>query len=138
MKSSFEMRWKGKPPPVEAFEPVAQLMNLCVWVKTNGDTGSLYRSRHRLVFVSGKPDAPRGNNVQLDKHARNRTNVWNYLGVNSSPRRGRTRGVDLHPTVKPIAMVATYRELSLKVLVDGAVNGDLAAAELALKIRAHA
>jgi hypothetical protein len=26
MKSSFEMRWKGKPPPVEAFEPVAQLI----------------------------------------------------------------------------------------------------------------
>jgi Family of unknown function (DUF5681) len=34
--------------------------------------------------------------------------------------------------------VATYRELSLKVLVDRAVNGDLDAAELTLKIRAHA
>jgi len=34
--------------------------------------------------------------------------------------------------------VATYRELSLKLLVDRAVNGDLEAAELALKIRAHA
>ena len=37
---------------------------------------------------------------------RNRTNVWNYPGVNSSARRGRTRGLDLHPTVKPIAMVS--------------------------------
>ena len=34
--------------------------------------------------------------------------------------------------------VATYRELSLKVLVDRAVSGDLEAAELALKIRARA
>jgi hypothetical protein len=34
--------------------------------------------------------------------------------------------------------VATYRELSLKVLVDRAVNGDLEAAELALKILARA
>ena len=82
------------------------LLNLCVWVKTNGDMGSLYRSRHELVFVFGKPDTTRVNNVELDKHRRNRTNVWNYPGVNSSPRRGRTRGVDLHPTVKPIAMVS--------------------------------
>lgn len=34
--------------------------------------------------------------------------------------------------------VATFRELSLKMLVDRAVGGDLAAAELALKIRARA
>ena len=82
------------------------LLNLCVWVKTNGGMGSLYRSRHQLVFVFGKADTTRGNNVQLDKHGRDRTNVWNYPGVNSSPRRGRARGVELHPTVKPIAMVS--------------------------------
>jgi len=34
--------------------------------------------------------------------------------------------------------VATYRELSLKMLVDRAISGDLAAAELALKILARA
>jgi hypothetical protein len=27
------------------------LLNLCVWVKSNGGMGSLYRSRHELVFV---------------------------------------------------------------------------------------
>ena len=74
------------------------LLNLCVWVKTNGDTGSLYRSRHELVFVFCKGDTTRVNNVEVDKHRRNRTNVWNY--------RGRKRGLDLHPTVKPIAMVS--------------------------------
>jgi hypothetical protein len=83
-----------------------ELLNLCVWVKTNGGLGSLYRSRHELVFVFGKRDATRVNNVQLGKHGRNRTNVWNYPGMNSFARRGRTRGLDVHPTVKPIAMVS--------------------------------
>lgn len=82
------------------------LLNLCVWVKTNGGMGSLYRSRHELVFVFGRRDAARVNNVQLGRHGRNRTNVWNYPGMNSFARRGRTRGLDLHPTVKPLAMVS--------------------------------
>jgi len=58
------------------------------------------------VFVFGKPGAERINNVQLGKFGRNRTNVWNYPGMNSFTRKGRTRGLDYHPTVKPIAMVA--------------------------------
>ena len=82
------------------------LLNLCVWVKPNGGMGSLYRSRHELVFVFGKPDTTRLNDVEVDKHRRNRTNVWNYPGLNSSARRGRARGHDLPPTVKPIAMVS--------------------------------
>ena len=83
-----------------------ELINLCVWVKTNGGMGSLYRSRHELVFVFGKRGARRLNNVQLGQYGRNRTNVWNYPGMNSFARRGRTRGLDFHPTCKPIAMVA--------------------------------
>ena len=36
------------------------LLNLCIWAKTNGGMGSLYRSRHELVFVfkSGKARIP--------------------------------------------------------------------------------
>ena len=83
-----------------------ELINLCVWVKTNGGMGSLYRSRHELVFVFGKRGARRLNNVQLGQYGRNRTNVWNYPGMNSFARRGRTRGLDFHPTCKPIVMVA--------------------------------
>jgi ParB/RepB/Spo0J family partition protein len=83
-----------------------QLLNLCVWVKTNGGMGSLYRSQHELVFAFCREGAARTNNVQLGKFGRNRTNVWNYPGMNSFPPRGRTRGLDYHPTVKPIAMVA--------------------------------
>ena len=82
------------------------LVNLCVWVKTNGGMGSLYRSRHELVFVFAKRGAQRQNNVQLGRFGRNRTNVWNYPGMNSFARRGRTCGLELHPTVKPLVMVS--------------------------------
>jgi len=47
------------------------------------------------------------NNVQLGQFGRNRSNVWHYPGVNSFAR-GVTEGnlLALHPTVKPVAMVA--------------------------------
>ncbi|CUH41202.1 site-specific DNA-methyltransferase [Ruegeria atlantica] len=81
------------------------LINLCVWNKTNGGMGGLYRSKHELVAVFKKPGAPHINNVELGKHGRNRTNVWDYAGVNSF---GAGREADLadHPTVKPTALVA--------------------------------
>ncbi len=81
------------------------LINLCVWNKTNGGMGSLYRSKHELVCIFKKPGAPHINNVELGKHGRNRTNVWDYAGVNSF---GKGREADLadHPTVKPTALVA--------------------------------
>jgi DNA modification methylase len=101
------MDWRHLLEIVSAIRALGcELLNLCVWVKTNGGMGSLYRSRHELVFVFSKGDATRVNNVQLGKHGRNRTNVWNYPGMNSFARRGRTRGLDLHPTVKPLAMVS--------------------------------
>jgi hypothetical protein len=83
-----------------------ELLNLCVWVKTNGGMGSLYRSRHELVFVFRNGGDAHRNNVQLGRFGRNRTNVWNYPGANIFKRNGRKSDLDLHPTVKPIAMVA--------------------------------
>jgi len=82
-----------------------ELLNLCVWVKTNGGMGSLYRSRHELVFVFRNGAEAHRNNVQLGRFGRNRTNVWNYPGANVFKRNGRKSDLDLHPTVKPIAMV---------------------------------
>ncbi|WP_282168759.1 site-specific DNA-methyltransferase [Ruegeria atlantica] len=81
------------------------LINLCVWNKTNGGMGSLYRSKHELVAIFKKPGASHINNVELGKHGRNRTNVWDYAGVNSF---GAGREADLadHPTVKPTALMA--------------------------------
>lgn len=81
-----------------------ELKNLCIWNKTNGGMGSLYRSQHELVFVFKAGTGRHINNVELGKHGRNRTNVWTYPGMNSL---GRTRDADLaaHPTVKPVALV---------------------------------
>ena len=83
----------------------AQQLNLCAWVKTNGGMGSLYRSQHELVGVFKNGAASHINNVRLGKYGRNRTNVWVYEGVNTvNPER--RRELALHPTVKPVALVA--------------------------------
>lgn len=98
-----------------------ELINLCVWNKTNGGMGSLYRSKHELVVVLKKGDAPHINNIQLGRFGRYRTNVWDYAGVNGF---GRDRAEDLanHPTVKPVALVAdAIRDVSNRgdVVLDG-------------------
>jgi hypothetical protein len=59
------------------------LLNLCVWNKSNAGMGSLYRSKHELVFVYKVGSAPHFNAVELGRHGRNRTNVWDYASVNS-------------------------------------------------------
>lgn len=82
-----------------------ELKNLCVWAKTNGGMGSLYRSQHELVFVFKHGTAPHRNNVELGRHGRYRTNVWSYAGANTF-RRGRDQDLADHPTVKPVALVA--------------------------------
>jgi DNA modification methylase len=85
----------------------SELKNLCVWVKDNGGMGSLYRSQHELVFVFKHGRNGHRNNVQLGQFGRNRSNVWDYPGVNSFARCGVEGNLlALHPTVKPVAMVA--------------------------------
>jgi hypothetical protein len=82
----------------------SELKNLCVWNKTNGGMGSLYRSKHELVAVFKVGRARHINNVALGAHGRYRTNVWDYAGINSF---GAERDAELamHPTVKPVALV---------------------------------
>ncbi|WP_229804896.1 DNA methyltransferase [Neogemmobacter tilapiae] len=81
------------------------LLNLCVWNKSNAGMGSLYRSKHELIFVYRVGDAPHLNQVELGRHGRNRTNVWDYASVNSM-RGSRREDLALHPTVKPTGLVA--------------------------------
>ena len=81
------------------------LLNLCVWNKSNAGMGSLYRSKHELVFVYRVGTAPHVNAVELGRHGRNRTNVWDYPSVNSLAG-SRREDLALHPTVKPTALVA--------------------------------
>jgi DNA modification methylase len=88
---------------IDAF---SELKNLCVWAKTNGGMGTFYRSRHELVFVWKIGTAPHTNNFGLGDKGRYRTNVWsNYAGVNSFGSE-RMEQFELHPTVKPVALVA--------------------------------
>jgi DNA modification methylase len=101
------MDWRHIAEALAAVEKSErEMINLCVWSKSNGGMGSLYRSAHELVLVFRALGEKHLNNVQLGRFGRNRTNVWNYPGMNSFARRGRARALDLHPTVKPIAMVA--------------------------------
>jgi DNA modification methylase/predicted nucleic acid-binding protein len=95
------------------------LLNMCVWVKNNGGMGSFYRSRHELVFVFRNGKGRYRNNVQLGQYGRNRTNVWEYPGVNTLSRQGEEGNLlALHPTVKPVAMVAD-------ALLDCSARGDI-------------
>lgn len=100
------MDWRHAYDLLSAARDVySELQNLCIWNKTNGGMGSLYRSKHELVFVFKNGSAPHLNNVELGRHGRYRTNVWDYAGINTF---GAERLADLamHPTVKPVAMVA--------------------------------
>lgn len=95
------------------------LLNLCVWVKDNGGMGSLYRSRHELVLVYRNGKEPHRNNVQLGRFGRNRTNVWEYPGINSLSKGGEEGNLlALHPTVKPVQLVAD-------AILDCSTRGDI-------------
>ncbi len=97
----------------------SELKNLCVWVKDNSGMGSLYRSQHELVFVFKHGRQGHRNNVQLGQFGRNRSNVWHYPGANSFARCGEEGNLlALHPTVKPVAMVAD-------AILDCSARGDI-------------
>lgn len=83
----------------------SELKNLCVWNKTNGGMGSFYRSKHELVFAYKVGSGPHVNTFGLGETGRYRTNVWDYAGINSFGT-GRDADLALHPTVKPVALVA--------------------------------
>ena len=79
--------------------------NICVWDKGRGGMGSLYRSQVEFVAVFKRGTAPHRNNVQLSRFGRNRTTLWKYPGLNSF-QKGRAKSLAMHPTVKPVALVA--------------------------------
>jgi len=83
----------------------SELKNLCVWNKNNGGMGTFYRSKHELVFVWKSGTAPHINNFELGQHGRHRANVWDYPGINTM-RAGRLEELAMHPTVKPVILVA--------------------------------
>ena len=83
----------------------SQQLNMCVWNKSNAGMGSLYRSKHELVFVFKVGKAAHINNVALGRYGRSRTNVWDYVSQSALNGTARSK-LSLHPTVKPVAMIA--------------------------------
>lgn len=93
--------------------------NLCVWVKHSGGMGSLYRSQHELFGVFKVAGGKHRNNVELGKHGRNRTNVWNYAGVTPfGMATDEGNLLAIHPTAKPVRLVAD-------ALLDCSARGDI-------------
>jgi DNA modification methylase len=83
----------------------SELKNVCIWNKTNAGMGTFYGSKHEMVIIWKNGSAPHLNTFELGQHGRHRTNVWDYDGVNTM-RAGRLDELAMHPTVKPVAMVA--------------------------------
>lgn len=81
------------------------LYTICVWTKTNGGMGGIYRNAHELVCVFRAGTEQPLNNVELGRHGRNRTNVWSYPGMSSFGKE-RDELLGSHPTVKPVAMIS--------------------------------
>jgi DNA modification methylase len=98
-----------------------ELKNLVVWNKTNGGMGAFYRSKHELIFVFKAGTAEHTNSFGLGETGRYRTNVWDYAGI-SSMSASRSEELAMHPTVKPVALVAdAIRDCSKRgdIVVDG-------------------
>ncbi len=110
--------WRGYPSlNLAALSHELVPINLIVWAKTNGGMGSLYRSQHELLPLFKKGAARHVNNVELGKHGRWRSNVWRYPGASSLGSDAR-KGLETHPTVKPVAMLED-------ALIDLTARGDI-------------
>jgi DNA modification methylase len=100
------MDWRHLSELLEAGQQIFdEMLNLVVWEKSNAGQGSFYRSKHELIGVFRVGETPHLNNVELGRHGRSRSNVWHYPGVNSF-RAGRMDELSMHPTCKPVALIA--------------------------------
>jgi DNA modification methylase len=110
------MDWRHVDEVREAFRRLSlEQINLAVWVKPNGGMGSLYRSRHELIFVAKRKGEAHRNNIELGKHGRYRTNVWEYGGA-SGGTKSEEDDFSVHPTVKPVRLL---QEVMLDVTAVG-------------------
>ena len=94
-----------------------QLINMAVWAKSNAGMGSFMRSQHELVAIFKKGKRGHINNVNLGVDGRHRSNVWSFAGANSFGH-GRDEALAMHPTSKPVAMIA-------EAIKDASHRGDL-------------
>lgn len=128
------MDWRHMAEMLESGSSIyTELKNLIVWAKDNGGMGTFYRSRHELIFAFKNGAAPHHNHFELGQHGRYRTNVWEYRGVNTT-KAGRLDELALHPTIKPVAMIAdAIKDVSSR----GAIVLDLFGGSGSTLIAAH-
>jgi DNA modification methylase len=100
------MDWRHLPILLKAATPLySDWKNLLVWRKSNAGQGSFYRSQHELIAVFKAGNASHINNFGLGSNGRYRTNVLDYAGGSSLSAK-RKEELDIHPTVKPVALIA--------------------------------
>ena len=98
--------WSQYPALYAACRPLmSEPKNNCIWEKTNAGMGSFYRSKYEMIPVWKVGTAANINNFGLGEGGRSRSNIWTYAGVNGF-RAERMDDLSLHPTVKPVALVA--------------------------------
>ena len=101
------MDWRHLPEILAAGRATyTDFMNLCVWAKHQAGMGSLYRSQHELALIFKNGKATHQNNIQLGRFGRYRTNVWEYPGIQAMRKGEEGDLLALHPTVKPVRMIA--------------------------------
>ena len=84
----------------------SELKNVVVWVKTNAGQGSFYRSQHELIFVFKKWRRRRTSTISSSvSTAAIGLTCGPTPGVNTF-RAGRMDDLAMHPTVKPVALIA--------------------------------
>lgn len=112
--------WRSLHLLLDAAKPIfGPLLNLAIWVKDRAGMGSFLRSRHELVLIFKAPGGRYRNNVELGKHGRHRSNVWEYPSAKTASK-GSDEGNILasHPTPKPVRLVAD-------ALLDTTKRGDI-------------
>lgn len=81
-----------------------ELKAICTWFKQQGGQGAFYRSQTEFIAVFKNGDEKHINNIMMGRFGRNRTNAWNYAGMNTATK-GRDELLAMHPTVKPLDLL---------------------------------
>ena len=112
------MDWKHSYLLQNAVDGIySKLLNICIWDKTKAGMGAFYRSQHEFCFVYQNGSGQHINNIQLGKNGRNRSNIWQYEGMNISTKQA-NKLRQLHPTVKPVPML-------VDIMLDASLPGDI-------------
>ncbi len=81
------------------------LYQIVTWVKSNAGMGGIYRNQSEFICIFRAGEETPLDNVELGRRGRNRSNVWNYPGM-SAFGKGRDELLGMHPTTKPVSMIA--------------------------------